>query len=138
RRSLHAFDRLAPGPSAEAIAAQIETHSRPGEVVVDLHGRGGWVARSALDRQRLAVSVESSPLTRLLAEVVLRPPDIRHLDAAFQVISASPHGTTSLKAALGDLFATTCATCGRNVVIDEVIWEGDASGGRLAGHPVRK
>ena len=51
-------------------------------------GRGGWVARAAVDRQRRAVSLESSPLTRMLAEVVLRPPDVRHLDAAFQGMAA--------------------------------------------------
>src|SRR3954468_6722146 len=103
--SLPAFDRLAPAPSPDVMGARIEAHSQPGDVVVDLFGRGGWVARAALDRQRRACTFESTPLTRLLAEVVLRPPDIRHLDAAFQVISASPHGTTSLKAAL--------ATCSR-------------------------
>ena len=64
-------------------------------------------------------------MTRLLAEVVLRPPDIRHLDAAFQVIAASPHGTTSLKAAIDEMFATHCATCGRSVVADDIIWESD-------------
>src|SRR5256885_16059081 len=71
RRSLHAFDRLAPGPSAEAIAAQIETHSRPGEIVVDLHGRGGWVARPPLYHQRVTDNVQSRSLQRLLAKTVL-------------------------------------------------------------------
>ena len=105
---------------------------------MDLFARGGWVARAALDRQRKACSFKSTPLTRLLAEVVLRPPDIRHLDAAFQVIAASPHGTTSLKAAIDDMFATHCATCGRSVVADDIIWESDGSSGRAAGHPIRK
>jgi hypothetical protein len=136
--SLPAFDRLAPAPSPELIGARIEALTAPGDVVVDIFGRGGWVARAALDRQRRACSFESTPLTRLLAEVVLRPPDIRHLDAAFQVIAASPHGDSSLKGALGDLFATRCATCGRNVVADELIWESDAAGGRRIGHPIRK
>src|SRR5438132_10890830 len=102
--SLPAFDRLAPAPSPELIGARIEALTAPGDVVIDLFGRGGWVARAALDRQRRACSFESTPLTRLLAEVVLRPPDIRHLDAAFQVIATSPHGDRGLKAALGDLF----------------------------------
>jgi hypothetical protein len=80
------------------------------------------VARAAVDRQRRAVSIESSPLTRMLAEVVLRPPDVRHLDAAFQGMSASPRGESSLKVSLGDLFATRCATCGRMLVADEFTW----------------
>ncbi|MFP5343030.1 MAG: hypothetical protein ACLGIJ_08915 [Candidatus Limnocylindria bacterium] len=119
---LPAFDRLAPPPAPALIAARVEAHTGPGDVVVDLAGRGGWVARGAVDRQRRAVSIESSPLTRMLAEVVLRPPDVRHLDAAFQGMAASPRGESSLKVSLGDLYATRCATCGRMLVADAVTW----------------
>ena len=120
--SLPVFERLAPAPAASLLAAHIEDHTGPGDVVADLAGRGGWVARAALDRQRKAVSIESNPLTRMLAEVVLRPPDVRHLDAAFQGMSASPRGESSLKVSMGDLFATRCATCGRMLVADEFTW----------------
>jgi hypothetical protein len=126
--SLPAFERLAPAPSAGLLAARIEAHTGPGDVVVDLAGRGGWVARAALDRQRRAVSIESTPLTRMLAEVVLRPPDVRHLDAAFQGMSASPRRETSLKVSIGDLFATRCATCGRMLVADEFTWSAEDDG----------
>ncbi|MFI5226155.1 MAG: hypothetical protein ACHQ3P_05720 [Candidatus Limnocylindrales bacterium] len=121
--TLPAFERLASPPPPDLVANAIDTHSAPGDIVVDLHGRGGWVARSAVDRQRRAVSMESNPLTRLLAEVVLRPPDVRHLDAAFQAIAAAPRQQSSLKVAIGDRFATRCATCGRSAVVDEFIWE---------------
>src|SRR5215212_7811641 len=120
--SLPFFDRLAPPPPPGLVAARIESLSKPGDIVVDLAGRGGWVGRAAVDRQRRAVSLESTPLTRLLAELVLRPPDLRHLDAAFQAMGASPRGQTSLKVAVGELFATRCATCGRSLVVDEIIW----------------
>lgn len=126
--SLPAFERLAPAPSAAVLAARIEAHTGPGDIVVDLAGRGGWVARAALDRQRRAVSIESTPLTRMLAEVVLRPPDVRHLDAAFQGMSASPRRETSLKVSVGDLFATRCATCGRMLVADEFTWSAEDDG----------
>ncbi|MGH2474690.1 MAG: hypothetical protein ACRDIL_05450, partial [Candidatus Limnocylindrales bacterium] len=119
---LPVFERLAPVPAAALLAAHIDDHTGPGDVVADLAGRGGWVARAALDRQRRAVSIESNPLTRMLAEVVLRPPDVRHLDAAFQGMSASPRGESSLKVSMGDLFATRCATCGRMLVADEFTW----------------
>ena len=124
--SLPFFDRLAPAPPPALVAARIEAHSGPGDVVLDLAGRGGWVAHAAIDRQRRAVSLESSPLTRLLAELVLRPPDLRHLDAAFQAMGASPRRQTSLKVAVGELFATRCATCERMLVADEFIWPGAA------------
>lgn len=124
--SLPFFDRLAPPPPPGLVAARIEAHTKPGDVVLDLAGRGGWVGRAAVDRQRRAVSLESTPLTRLLAELVLRPPDLRHLDAAFQSMSASPRGQTSLKVAVGEPFTTRCATCGRTLPLDEVVWPGAA------------
>jgi hypothetical protein len=61
--------------------------------------------------------------------VVLRPPDVRHLDAAFQGMSASPRGQSSLKVSMGDLFATRCATCGRMLVADEFTWTSEGSDG---------
>ncbi|MFL5725459.1 MAG: hypothetical protein ACJ77F_03905 [Chloroflexota bacterium] len=122
--SLPFFDRLAPAPPPALVATRLEAHSAPGDIILDLNGRGGWIAHAAIDRQRRAVSIESSPLTRLLAELVLRPPDLRHLDAAFQAMSASPRRQSSLKVAIGDLFATRCATCERMLVADEFIWPG--------------
>lgn len=130
--SLPVFDRIAPAPPPAVVAGRIELHTGPGDVVADLFGRGGWVARAAVDRQRRAVSIESSPLTRMLAEVVLRPPDVRHLDAAFQGMAASPRRESSLKVSIGDQFATRCATCGRMLVADEIIWSVDDDAG-IAG-----
>ncbi len=130
--ALPVFDRLAPAPPAVLIGSRIDHHTGPGDVVADLFGRGGWVARAAIDRQRRTVSLEASPLNRMLAEVVLRPPDVRHLDAAFQGLAASPRRESSLKVSIGDMFATRCATCGRTLVIDEVIWAVDDEAG-IAG-----
>ncbi len=127
--SLPIYDRIAPAPSPTLVAARIDLHTGPGDVVVDLFGRGGWVARAAVDRQRRTVCLESSPLTRMLAEVVLRPPDVRHLDAAFQGLAASPRRESSLKVSIGDLFATRCPTCGRMLVADEFTWSVDDEAG---------
>src|SRR5436190_12520752 len=129
------FERLAAPPPPALVAARIETLAKPGDIVLDLAGRGGWVARAAVDRQRRAASLESTPLTRLLAELVLRPPDLRHLDAAFQAMGASPRGQTSLKVAVGELFATRCATCGRSLVLDEIVWPSQAGPDEPADAP---
>ncbi|MDQ6793694.1 MAG: hypothetical protein M3067_02505, partial [Chloroflexota bacterium] len=120
--SLPVLERIAPPPPPSLVAARIDRHTEAGDVVVDLDARGGWVARAAIDAGRRAVSIESGPLTRLLAELVLRTPDVRHLDAAFQAMAASAHGKTSLRLALGELFASRCGTCGRPVVLDDVSW----------------
>ena len=87
--SLPAFERFAPPPPPALVAARLDAGSGPGDIVLDMFGRGGWIARAAIDRQRKAVSLETTPLDRLLAEIVLRPPDLRHLDAAVQALAAS-------------------------------------------------
>ena len=134
--TLPVFERLAPPPANPALHAVIEASSEPDDVVIDLAGRGGWVARSALVLGRRALSIETSPLTRLLADVVVRPPDLRHLDAAFQGVGSAPLGTTSLRAWISERFATACPTCGRALAAEEIVWEPPAGGGSPI--PVRR
>ncbi len=139
--SLPAWERLAPPPPPSLVAARLEAASAPGDIVLDPFGRGGWIARAAIDRQRRAVSLEGTALDKLLAEVVLRPPDLRHLDAAVQALAASARRETSLKAWITNRFASRCATCDRPVILDEVTWtaEGTDADGRPAGpRPTRK
>ena len=124
--TLPAYERLSPPPPPELVHARLEANSALGDIVADLHGRGGWIARAAIDRQRRGFTIETGPLARLLAEVVLRPPDLRHLDAAFSALGTSPHGETSLRLAINELFATRCTSCGRTLPIDEVEWQEDA------------
>ncbi len=124
---LPSFERLAPPPPERLVAAEIETRSRAGDVVIDLHGRGGWVARAAIARLRRGYSVESEPLTRLLADLVLRPPDLRHFDAAVNALAIQPFGDIGLRQALNDLFLSRCQTCRRPVVVEEFVWEGSAA-----------
>ena len=122
------FERLAPPASMADIAFQIEAWTKPGEVVLDLNGRGGWVARAAIAGQRRAADLESLSLTRLLADIVVRPPDVRHLDAAAQAISIRPLRDATVKKTVEQLFASTCPVCGRPVVLESLVWE--PGGGR--------
>jgi hypothetical protein len=125
--SLSTLDRFAPPPPAGLVVAEIEARSNPGDVVIDLHGRGGWIARGAIGHLRRAYVHESTALTRLAAEVVLRPPDLRHFDAAVSGLANHPRGEVGLRQGLNELFASRCANCGRAVVVDEFIWDGDAT-----------
>ncbi len=139
--SLPAYERFAPPPPPALVAARLGAASAPGDIVLDLFGRGGWVARAAIDSQRKAVSLESSALDRLLAEIVLRPPDLRHLDAAIQSLAASARRESSLKASITDRYASRCATCDRPVILDELTWSAESvdEDGRPAGpRPLRK
>jgi len=126
--TLPVLERILTPPRPDLVATQIDGLTAPGDVVIDLFGRGGWVARAAIDRRREALSLETGPLSRLLAEVVLRPPDLRHLDASFGALGASPHGESSLRAWISDLFGTRCATCSRPTATDEVGWARSGGG----------
>lgn len=130
--TLSPFDRLAPPPSLNLLVAQVEGLTSAGDIVVDLHGRGGWVSRAAMQRLRRGWAFESNRLTRLLAEVVLRPPDLRHLDATVQSLAAAVWQERPLKQSMAVLYGSRCATCGRTVTVDEYLWDADA------GVPVRK
>ena len=127
--SLPAFERLAPPAPAADLVAQIEAWSGAGEAVLDLNGRGGWVARAAIAEQRRAADYESSPLTRLLAELVVRPPDVHQLDSAAAAIGTTALGGSTIRRTIDSLYASRCPTCGRGVILDSMIWE-DASSGR--------
>ncbi|MGD0018319.1 MAG: hypothetical protein ABSD62_03615 [Candidatus Limnocylindrales bacterium] len=128
--SLPIFDRLAPSAPIADIVSQIEAWTKPGEVVLDLNGRGGWVARAAIAGQRRAADLESLSLTRLLADVVVRPPDVRHFEAAAQAISIRPLRDATVKKTIEQLFASTCPVCGRPVVLEALIWEPGAGRGK--------
>ena len=123
---LPAFERLAPPPPENVVAAELAARTAPGDVVIDLHGRGGWVARNAIGALRRVYSCESTALTRLLAEVVMRPPDLRHFDAGISTLATHPRGDVELRRALEQPFMSRCPTCGRPVVVEEFIWEQDS------------
>ncbi len=132
--SLPAFERFAP-PPPPALSPPGSTRRRPpGDIVLDLFGRGGWIARAAIDGQRKGVSLEGTALDRLLAEIVLRPPDLRHLDAAVQALAASARRESSLKTSITDRFASRCATCDRPVILDELTWSAETEDEDGAAH----
>ena len=132
---LPAFERFAPPPPENVVVAELAARTAPGDVVIDLHGRGGWVARNAIGALRRVYSCESTALTRLLAEVVMRPPDLRHFDAGISTLATHPRGDVELRRALEQPFTSRCPTCGRPVVVEEFIWEQDAAD---PGAPTRK
>jgi hypothetical protein len=124
---LPAFERFAPPPPENVVVAELAAHTAPGDVVIDLHGRGGWVARNAIGALRRVYSCESTALTRLLAEVVMRPPDLRHFDAGISTLATHPRGDVELRRAVEQPFTSRCPTCGRPVIVEEFIWEQDSS-----------
>ena len=132
---LPAFERFAPAPAENVIVAELTARTAPGDVVIDLHGRGGWVARNAIGALRRVYACEATALTRLLAEVVMRPPDLRHFDAGISTLATHPRGDDELRRAIEAPWISRCPTCGRPVVVEEYIWETDAPDPRA---PTRK
>ena len=73
---------------------------------------------------RRVYSCESTALTRLLAEVVLRPPDLRHFDAGLShARDTSARRRRAQPRASSRCSPRRCPTCGRPVVVEEYIWE---------------
>jgi hypothetical protein len=125
---LPALERLSPVPDLGTIADEIAARTKAGDVVLELHGRGGWVTRGAIDALRRCFTIETTALTRLVAEIVLRPPDLRHFDAAVSAIAVDAHGMEGgLRAAIEASYASRCPACGNAVIVSEFIWKADAS-----------
>jgi hypothetical protein len=120
--SLPAFERLAPPAAAAELVAAIEAWTKPGDVILDLCGRGGWVARAAIAEQRRAADYETWPLTRLLADVVLRPPDLRQVESAVTALANGPFSGSTIRRTIEALYASACPTCGRPVTLDAMVW----------------
>ena len=125
---LPALERLAPEPDLSSLKAEIESRTKAGDVVLELHGRGGWVTRSAIDSLRRSFAIETTALTRLVAEIVLRPPDLRHLDAAVSGIAVDARGMEGgLRASIEAGYVSRCPGCGNTVTVSEFIWEAKAT-----------
>jgi len=125
---LAALERLAPVPDLAALDAEIAARTKAGDVVLELHGRGGWVTRSAIDALRRSFTIETTALTRLVAEIVLRPPDLRHFDAAVSGIAVDARGMEGgLRAAIEASYASRCPGCGNTITVSEFIWEAEAT-----------
>jgi len=134
--SLPGFERLAPPAPAADFVAAIEAWTKPGEVVLDLNGRGGWMARAAIAEQRRAADFETWPLTRLLADVVLRPPDLRQIESAVAAVANTPFAGSTIRRTIEALYASSCPNCGRPVTLEAMVWRPVASVGSAAagGH----
>src|SRR4051794_15225709 len=123
---LPVFERFAPPPPDNVVAAELAARTAPGDVVIDIHARGGWIARNSIAALRRVYSLESTALTRLLAEIVLRPPDLRHFDAGLSTVATFPRGDVELRRMIEQMFTSRCPTCGRPVVVQEYIWDAGA------------
>ena len=125
---LFALERLSPVPDMGTIADEIAARTKAGDVVLELHGRGGWVTRGAIDALRRSFTIETTALTRLVAEIVLRPPDLRHFDAAVSGIAVDARGMEGgLRAAIEASYGSRCPGCGNSVTVSEFIWKADAT-----------
>ena len=55
---LPAFERFAPPPPDNVVAAELVAKTAPGDVVIDIAGRGGWIARGAVSALRRVYAFE--------------------------------------------------------------------------------
>ena len=94
------------------------------------------LAPPAIAEQRRAADFETWPLTRLLADVVLRPPDLRQMESAVAAIANAPFAGSTIRRTIEALYASSCPNCGRPVTLEAMVWRPVASGGSAAagGH----
>ena len=82
-RRCRSFDRLAPAAAAGLVVARIEAHTGAGDIVADLFGRGGWVARAgarpAAARRLPRVEPADAAARRGRPAAARRPPPRRGL-----------------------------------------------------------
>ena len=133
--SLPVFDRIAPAPPPAVVAARIDQHTGPGDVVADLFGRGGWVARAAVDRQRrdglARVEPADADARRGRPAPARRPPPRRRVPGDGRLAAPRHRASRSRSATCSRPAARRAA--GRSSS-DEIAWSvDDEVGDRRAG-----
>jgi hypothetical protein len=79
---LPALERLAAIPDLAALRTHIESRTKAGDVVLELHGRGGWVTRAAIDALRRSFVI-AHDMRRCAAIPMPLPPSARRSEGSW-------------------------------------------------------
>ena len=133
RPGLALLERHRPSPADNVLDAELAAFAAPGDTVLDPWAGTGSVARRAVGHGMRAVAADASPFSQLAAIALLNAPDASVLDAAFAQLAGSRRVDVPLKQHIEELYASRCATCRRQIVVDQFIWprDGDAPGRKI-------
>ena len=133
RPGLALLERHRPSPADNVLDAELAAFAAPGDTVLDPWAGTGSVARRAVGHGMRAVAADASPFSQLAAIALLNAPDASVLDAAFAQLAGSRRVDVPLRQHIEELYASRCATCRRQIVVDQFIWprDGDAPGRKI-------
>lgn len=103
------------------------TEHLPAEAwVLDPFGAAPALGVEAARAGYRVVITASNPIARFLLEMEATPPDGDELRAALAELAAARKGEERLEPHMLSLYATPCASCGRQVSAEAFLWERDA------------
>jgi DNA modification methylase len=98
------------------VAEYIHAYSNPGDIVLDPFAGSGVTAGEALHLGRRTVAIDSNPMSAFVTWATLVPVDVKELENAFETIRENCEDR------IRELYATTCAKCGKDAQVLATIW----------------
>lgn len=119
-------------PSLSVARKYIEQLTAPGDLIVDPFGATPDVAIAAHVLGRRAIVVESNPLWSWLARAMVTLPGENEINATLTKLGDAMKDDAPLRVHLAQLYATACATCGKETPVDYFVHARD--GGIVKRH----
>jgi len=117
-------DAEADTPS-QVIAAYIQAHTEPNDLVVDPFCRSAAAITTALELGRRAIATNLNPIQALKTRLALTPLPAREIGAALTRLGDSLKLDTPLRDHLRRLYRTRCRHCAAEVSASFFVWERD-------------
>ena len=120
-RAFYPLTSYLPIPSASVASTYIEQLTSPGDLVIAPFACAPTVARAATALGRRVISVEANPLWAWLARAMATLPPASEIDAALARLGDALKDEVPLRVHIAQLYATTCAACGKPTPADYFI-----------------
>jgi 16S rRNA G966 N2-methylase RsmD len=98
----------------------IKTYCPEGGIVFDPFAGSGVTAMEALKNGRRAIVCDLNPIATEIIRLTIKPVNEIHLYEAFKRVEKK------VKNKIEDLYLTLCRTCGKEIVFDCAVWEGNS------------
>jgi len=113
---------LPPVPSNVA-STWLREHLAPGSWVLDPFGAVPHLAVEAARAGYRVLVAANNPVARFLLEMAANPPTELELRSALADLAASYKGDERIEPLVRSLYATECAKCGKEIMVDAFLWD---------------